>query len=120
MIKHTHTEPSEINFAKSKNIFIRTPSDINTQTKLQATIDEIRTKIGTRKFVVSFDFDAIDPKYFHDVLVPEPNGITVESAKYIVGAFANAYSFEFVEYAPNNDEQSAQIAHDLIDIAIHN
>lgn len=107
-------EPSEINFAKSKNIFIRTPSDIDTQTKLQATIDEIRAKIGTKKFVVSFDFDAIDPKYFHDVLVPEPNGISVESAKHLIRAFSDAYSFEFVEYAPNGDKGSAQIAHDLI------
>ncbi len=111
-------EPSEINYAKSQNIYIRTPDDINTPEKLQKTIDEIRTKIGNKRFIVSFDFDAIDPKYFHDVLVPEPNGISIESAQKLMHAFSDAYSFEFVEYAPNGDEQSAQIAHDLIAILI--
>jgi len=109
-------EPSEINYAKSQNIYIRTANDINTPEKLQQIIDEIRAKINGRRFVVSFDFDAIDPQLFCDVLVPEPNGITVESAKYIVDAFADAYSFEFVEYAPNGDKKSAQIAQELISI----
>lgn len=109
-------EPSEINYAKSNNIYIRTPDDVNTPEKLQKTINEIRTKINGRRFVVSFDFDAIDPQLFRDVLVPEPNGISVESAKHLIHAFSDAYSFEFVEYAPNGDEKSAQIAQELIGI----
>jgi len=109
-------EPSEINYAKSQNIYIRTVNDINTPEKLQQIIDEIRTKINGRRFVVSFDFDAIDPQLFCDVLVPEPNGIAIEYAKHLINSFADAYSFEFVEYAPNGDQKSAQIAQELIGI----
>ncbi|MBE6461807.1 MAG: hypothetical protein E7006_03125 [Alphaproteobacteria bacterium] len=109
-------EPSEINFAQSQNIYIRTPSEINTPEKLQQTISNIRNKIGNRKFIVSFDFDVINPMYFPDVLVPESDGIGVEYAVKLIQAFSDAYSFEFVEYAPKGDKKSAQIVHDLIDI----
>ena len=111
-------EPSEINYVQSQNIYMRQPCDINTPEKLQSVIDEIRTQINNRRFVVSFDFDAIDPQYFSDVLVPEPNGISIESAKILVRAFADAYSFEFVEYAPHGDDMSAQIAYELINMAL--
>ena len=84
---------------------------------IEKTINEIRTKIGNNKFVVSFDFDAIDPRFFCDVLVPEPNGINVDTAKKLVHAFSDAYSFEFVEYAPTGDEGSATIVQELLDIA---
>ncbi len=112
-------EPSEINYAQSQNIFIRRPCDIDTHEKLQNAIDEIRQRINGHRFVVSFDFDAIDPQLFCDVLVPEPNGISIESAKHIIDSFSDAYSFEFVEYAPNGDKRSAQVARDLIDIVIN-
>lgn len=111
-------EPSEINYAQSQNIYIRRPCDIDTPEKLQSVINEIRTKINDRYFVVSFDFDAIDPQYFSDVLVPEPNGISIESAKNLIHAFSDAYSFEFVEYAPHGDNTSAKIAYELINTAL--
>ena len=80
------------------------------------TVREIRKKIGTRPFVVSFDFDAIDPNIFRDVLVPEPNGISLDAARFLVSEFRDADGFEFVEYAPSGDTKSAQIAHELISI----
>ena len=111
-------EPSEIEFAKSQSIFIRTPSELQNESDWATTVAEIRARIGNNPFVVSFDFDAIDPKYFHDVWVPEPNGLSLECAKYLTHAFRTAHGFEFVEYAPTGDKPSAKIVHDLISIVI--
>lgn len=111
-------EPSEINYVQSKNIYMRRPTDIDTPEKLESVINEVRSKINNRRFIVSFDFDAIDPQIFCDVLVPEPNGISATTATHLVRAFSDAYSFEFVEYAPNGDEKSAKIAHDLVSILV--
>ena len=109
-------EPAEIEYATSQNIYMRTPAQLDTDEKLQNAISEIKTRIGNRKFVVSFDFDAIDPKYFRDVLVPAPNGISINAAQQLLGAFHMAHSIEFVEYAPTGDSESARIAQQLIQI----
>lgn len=111
-------EPAEIEFATKNNIYIKYSDELSTFSDWVQTVSEIRERINNKPFVVSFDFDAIDPKYFHDVLVPAQNGLCVDSAKYFVNAFKDAHSFEFVEYAPTGDKQSAQIAHDLIEILV--
>lgn len=111
-------EPSEIEFAKSQGIFIRTPSELQSESDWATAVAEIRNRIGNNPFVVSFDFDAIDPKYFQDVWVPEPNGLSLECAKYLTHVFRTAHGFEFVEYAPTGDKPSAKIVHDLISIVI--
>lgn len=112
-------EPSEIKNVTDKNIYIKHANELQDTDSVQKIIDEIRTKIGNRKFVVSFDYDAIDPKYFNDVLVPEPNGISLDVARQLTRAFADAYSFEFVEYAPTGHEQSADIVRELLEIAMN-
>lgn len=112
-------EPAEIEFVREQNIFMRTPSEISTPDTLESTIREIRKKIGTRPFIVSFDFDVIDPRYFRDVLVPAGGGININTAEHLVRAFHDAYSFEFVEYAPSGDRPSAQIVQNLIGILIN-
>ena len=109
-------EPAEIRYATDNNICIYRPSDIDTPDKCASIIDQIRARIGNRRFIVSFDFDVIDPRYFSDVLVPESGGITPDTARALVRGFSDAYSFEFVEYAPTGDPESANIAHDLIQI----
>ena len=113
-------EPSEIKFVRDNNIFMRTPDDLKTPNALKATVAEIRKKIGRRPFVVSFDFDAIDPTYFRDVWVPEPDGITTDAAMYLVREFNDALSFEFVEYAPSGDPACADLARHLIQAASEN
>ncbi len=110
-------EPSEIQFIRDNNIYMKTQDEMKTIQDLKNIVDEIREKIGNRPYILSFDFDSIDPKYFKDVLVPEPNGITSETAEFLLKSFSNALSFEFVEYAPSGDQSSAEIAHRLIDIA---
>ena len=110
-------EPSEIKNVKDKNIYIKHAHELQDTESVQAIINEIREKIGNRRFVVSFDYDAIDPQYFNDVLVPEPHGISIEVARQLTRAFADAYSFEFVEYAPTGDKGSATIVQELLDIA---
>lgn len=112
-------EPAEIEFVREQNIFMRTPTEIATPDTLESTIREIREKIGTRPFIVSFDFDVIDPRYFRDVLVPAGGGININTAEHLVRAFHDAYSFEFVEYAPSGDHPSAQIVQNLIGILIN-
>ena len=112
-------EPAEIEFVREQNIFMRTPSEISTPDTLESTIREIRKKIGTRPFIASFDFDVIDPRYFRDVLVPAGGGININTAEHLVRAFHDAYSFEFVEYAPSGDRPSAQIVQNLIGILIN-
>lgn len=110
-------EPSEIRNVNDNGIYIKYATDLQDTESTQRIIDEIRAKIGNRRFVVSFDYDAIDPKHFRDVLVPEPNGISMDVARQLVRAFAGAYSFEFVEYAPTGDEQSANIVRELLTLA---
>ncbi len=113
-------EAAEIEYVDNNNIFIRTAREIATQADLAQTIAEIRSRIDRRPYVLSFDFDAIDPKYFRDVLVPEPNGISVDAALQIVREFApEAQSVEFVEYAPTGDEASKKIVHDMVEIALN-
>lgn len=109
-------EPAEIEFVHENNIYMKTSDMLSTESELESAINEIREKIGNRPFVVSLDFDVIDPKYFRDVLVPAGNGITVDAAARIVHAFQDALSFEFVEYAPSGDRSSAEIAKQLIEI----
>ena len=109
-------EAAEIEYAHAQNIYIRTAAQMQNESDWSNTVREIRKKIGTRPFVVSFDFDAIDPSIFRDVLVPEPNGISLDAARFLVSEFRDADGFEFVEYAPSGDTKSAQIAHELISI----
>ena len=111
-------EPAEIEYARQNNIYIKYANELDSLSDWEQTASEIRTQIGDRPFVVSFDFDAIDPKYFHDVLVPAENGICIDAAKYFINAFKDAHRFEFVEYAPTGDKQSAQIACNLIKILL--
>ena len=111
-------EPAEIEFVSNNNIYMKTADMLSTKSNLSSAINEIRKKIGNRPFVVSLDFDVIDPKYFNDVLVPADRGITINAAEQIIHAFHDAYSFEFVEYAPTGDQSSADIAKKLISILI--
>ncbi len=112
-------EPAEIEYVRNKNIYMRSASELQTPDDWARASDEILRKIGNRPYVVSFDFDAIDPKTFRDVLVPEPNGICLDAAEYFTKKFApNAHSFEFVEYAPSGDDPSAEIVKKLIDITL--
>ncbi len=113
-------EPSEIKNVSDNNIYIRHASALQNMNALRTATDEILAQIGTRPYVVSFDMDAIDPQYFRDVLVPEPNGISLDAARYLVETFKNAYSFEFVEYAPTGNEQSASIMQELVGILLSN
>lgn len=111
-------EPAEIKFTTENNVFMRRAAELQTIDDCINALNEIRTKIGNHPYVVSFDFDAIDPKYFPDVWVPESNGISVEMAEYFIRELVpQSHSFEFVEYAPNGDTKSAEIAHKLIQIA---
>lgn len=113
-------EPAEIKFVQENNIFMRTPQQLQTKEDWSAAIEEIRTRIDTRPFVVSLDFDAIDPSLFKDVLVPAPGGISVAAAEFFTDAFAkDAHSFEFVEYAPSGDAASAEIVKKLVGIAVN-
>ena len=114
-------EPSEINFVNNKGIYVRRANELQTLEDLSSYVDEIKRKIGTRKYVVSFDFDAIDPEIFKDVLVPEKDGISLEAAEYFIKAFSpNAHGIEFVEYSPTGDKKSSDIVKHLIDICLKN
>lgn len=110
-------EPSEIQFVRENGIFMRSAEELQTDGDLDDAITEIRRQIDGRPFVVSFDFDAIDPQYFKDVWVPEPGGISMYAARRLTREFADAHSFEFVEYAPTGDENSANAVRELVEIA---
>ena len=110
-------EPSEIKYVKDNNIFYRTPNQLLTKNDWETAFKEVRNKIGNKRFVVSFDFDGIDEKYFQDVWVPEKNGLSLDFARNFVTEFSDAVNFEFVEYAVSGDKQSADVVHELIDIA---
>ncbi len=112
-------EPAEIEFVRDKNIFMRHADQLQTMSAVRDTVATVREKLAGRPFVLSFDFDGIDPKYFPDVLVPENNGLSVDAAMYMADAFKDAYGIEFVEYAPMGDAQSAAIVRDLIAIAMN-
>lgn len=111
-------EPAELEFVRSQNIFVRYANQLKTKESVIDTVETVRALLANRPFVLSFDFDSIDPKYFPDVLVPENNGISPDDARYIVNAFRDAYNIEFVEYAPNGDMESENIVYDLVTIAM--
>ena len=113
------TEQAEDEYANKHNIYVRHASELQTQSDIENAISEVRKKIGNRPYVVSFDFDAIDPKIFSEVLVPAPDGITFEAAEDLLRGFHDASYFEFVEYAPSGDESSANIAKKLIEIVVN-
>lgn len=109
-------EPAEAEFVRTHNIFNRSADQLKTPSDWAAAVAEIRERIGDKPFVVSVDFDSMDPSVFSEVLVPAPDGISFDAAKFLIDAFKDAYSFEFVEYAPSGDKKSAQIVQDLIGI----
>ncbi len=109
-------EPSEIKYVKDNNIFYRTPAQLQTKDDWTNAFKEVRNRIGNKKFVVSFDFDGIDTKYFKDVWVPEPNGLSLDFTRAFINEFIDAINFEFVEYAVTGDEQSENTVHELINI----
>lgn len=110
-------EPAETDYASQNKIYVRHASALGTDSDIQQAISEIRAKIGNRPYIVSFDFDAIDPSIFGDVLVPEPDGITVKAAEELIRGFHDAFCFEFVEYAPSDDTNCAGIVEKLISLA---
>ncbi len=109
-------EPSEIQYVKDNNIFYRAPSQLQNESDWKAAFKEVHNRIGNRKFVVSFDFDGIDEKYFKDVWVPEPNGLSLDFARAFVAEFSDAINFEFVEWAVSGDKQSENVVRELIGI----
>ena len=109
-------EPSEIKHVKDNNIFFRSPAQLQTESDWQAAFKEVRERIGNKKFIVSFDFDGIDEKYFKDVWVPEPNGLSLDFARAFVNEFCDAINFEFVEYAVSGDKQSENVVRELVGI----
>lgn len=111
-------EPAEIEFVREKNIFMRPANELQTMDAVRSVVADVRDMLAGRPFVLSFDFDGIDPKYFMDVLVPEQDGLSVDAAEYMVDAFKDAYGIEFVEYAPTGDAESADIVKRLITIAM--
>ena len=111
-------EPSEINFVKTSNIFYRAPEQLQTKSDWDNAINTVRERIGNKKFVVSFDFDGIDGDVFRDVWVPEPNGLSLDFARYFLDKFHDAIGFEFVEYAVSGDKQSENIVRELIQSVI--
>lgn len=109
-------EAAEIDFVNENNIFNRAPAQLQTKEDWVNAVAEIRAKIAGRPFVVSLDFDCMDPSLFKEVLVPADNGISVAAAAFFVNEFKNAYGFEFVEYAPKGDSDTAKIVQELIGI----
>lgn len=107
-------EPSEIKYVKDNNIFYRTPAQLQTPQDWENAINEIRNRIGNKKFIVSFDFDGIDAKDFTDVWVPESNGLSLDFARYFIDRFNDALNFEFVEYAVSGDKHCADVVRELI------
>ena len=96
-------EPAEINFVREHNIYMRSPADLQTP-------DD---------WVYAFDFDAIDPNIFPDVLVPEKNGLSAQAAEYFIRKFApDAHSFEFVEYAPSGNAACTEIVKKFVGIVL--
>lgn len=111
-------EPSEHKYITEQNISVSYASDIKTLSDIEKISKHILDKIGNRPFVVSFDFDVIDPHYFSDVWVPEPDGLTIEMSRHLINAFRNAYSFEFVEYAPTQCHSCYDTVRNLISIVL--
>lgn len=110
-------EPAEIEFVRKQNIFVRHAHELQDMAAVHDAVAAVHEKLAGRPFVLSFDFDSIDPKYFSSVWVPAPNGISVDTAAYMIGAFRDAYGIEFVEYAPNGNAADADIVKQLVTIA---
>ena len=111
-------EPAEHKYIIEQNIDVSYASDIKAISDIEKICRRILDKIGNRPFVVSFDFDAINPQYFSDVWVPESGGLTIEMCKYLINAFNKAYSFEFVEYAPTQCHSCYYTVRELVGLLV--
>ncbi|MFQ6729476.1 MAG: arginase family protein [Alphaproteobacteria bacterium] len=111
-------EPAEHKYIIEQNIDVSYASDIKTISDIEKICRRILDKIGNRPFVVSFDFDAINPQYFSDVWVPESGGLTIEMCKYLINTFNKAYSFEFVEYAPTQCHSCYYTVRELVGLLV--
>ncbi len=98
-------EPSEFEFVKCEHIFLSDKHEINNEEYLIETAKKIMEKIGNKKYVISIDFDILDPNEFCAVQVPEENGMKIEIFKKILPIFKgeNLISTELVEFAPSFD-----------------
>ena len=111
-------EESEIQCVKDHNILYFSPEKLKTKQDWENAFALVRERIGNKKFVVSFDFDGIDEKYFKDVWVPETNGLSLDFAKAFISEFKDALNFEFVEWAVSGDTSVADTVRDLIGILV--
>ena len=105
-------EPSELQFVKNENIFMTDQTKINKREYLEQTIKEIFTKLNGKKYIISFDFDVINPTDFPAVQVPEKNGIDFKTINEIIPQLItqNLICTEFVEYAPKLDSIGDSLA----------
>ena len=113
-------EPSEIKYVKDNDIFFRTPSQLQTEQDWCDAFKTVRKRIGNKRFIVSFDFDGIDPKFFKDVWVPEPNGLSMDFARAFIHEFHDAINFEFVEWAVSGDKESEKVVAELVGMVAEN
>jgi arginase family enzyme len=111
-------EPAEEEFIAASGIFSMQAENLRTRKDCADAVNDIRARIEGRPFVLSFDFDAIDPNAFSDVLVPAPSGLQPDAARFFINEFKDALSFEFVEYSPSGDPKSAAIVKELIEITM--
>lgn len=99
-------EPSEIEYIKKHNIFMTDKEKINDINYLTEIMKEIKKQLNGKKYVLSFDFDVINPKEFSAIQVPEANGISIENIKKILPILNTPQMIcsEFLEYAPKFDK----------------
>ena len=112
-------EPSEIDFVKHQNIFTTDENDVNNIKYIDDVITKIKSKIGNKKYVISIDFDGINPSEFDAVQVPELGGISLSTMEHILPLLrsTNLIATEFVEYAPSFDKigTSQKVVKSIID-----
>ena len=95
-------EPSEFSYVWDNGIFMTDSARINDPAYLDEVAHTIMDRIGTGKYVLSFDFDILDSGEFGALQVPEANGISVENVISLIPKLVapNMVAAEFVEYAP--------------------
>ncbi|NHK29902.1 MAG: arginase family protein [Asgard group archaeon] len=94
----------EINFVEKKKMNILEASGINSYSKIDAFMNEIKAK----SLYISLDIDVLDPAFAPGVSVPEPGGLSTRELFYIIENLASKTKcFEIVEVNPELDQNNA-------------
>lgn len=103
----------EFEFAR-ENYHLYTADDVE-ERGIRGILDEVAELIGDDSLYLSIDADAIDCCMTPGLGTPEPFGLTPKDVRAVIRRLSkNAVGFDYVEFLPNDEGQTAMVAAHMI------